>query len=114
MAGKDQEERTLMLGTLATMEGRFTELVSLLRGAIVNGVLTSETVKLDEQGVWSRDWTVPYGSVAVDNSNGTGDVTVVSDTPQGSAPAYGVGVHVIPVGGARVLCLVGRSLTIYG
>ena len=67
--------------------GRLTSVVSDLHGLVINECLTTETLILDDTGVASRDWSVPYGSVAVHNA-GADPLTLVNGPPAGAARPF--------------------------
>ena len=99
---------------LAAVEGRLTDLVSALHGLVVNHVLDAETVKLDATGILEKSWTVPIGSVSVNNTTGQPLVVVAGTRSTDVAPTVGKGVISIPAGKSAVIPLTGRALTFYG
>jgi hypothetical protein len=98
----------------AAIEGRLSELVAALHGTVVNHVLDAETVKLDATGVLEKSWTVPFGSVAVNNSTAHTITIVASTRSTDAAPAVGKGVIAVPAGKSVVVPLTGRAVTFYG
>jgi len=109
-ANNDREQ---LAAEVRHLGGRLTETVSELHGLVINACLTTETLILDADGRASRDWSVPYGSVAVHNA-GADTLTIVNGTPAAAAPMSGVGVVVIPSGSAMTANMAGRSLSLYG
>lgn len=106
-------DRSELVAAVHKLDGRMTEAISRLHGVVVNNCLTTETLILDAAGQASRDWTVPYGSVAVHNA-GPAALTIVNGTPTGSAPVSGIGVVVIPSGAGITANMAGRTLSLYG
>jgi hypothetical protein len=110
---KTDEDRTLMLGTIASLEGRFTQLVSTLRGAVVNDVLYSGQVVLDANGVATIDFETPCGSISVGNHSNA--VIVVADGgTQANAPSNGPGVFTVGASAGETINHATREFTIYG
>lgn len=106
-------DRSELADEVRKLGGRLTTVVSDLHGLVINQCLTTETLILDAAGQASRDWTVPYGSVAVHNA-GSDALTIVNGTLTDSAPIAGVGVVVIPSGAAVTANMAGRTLSLYG
>lgn len=113
--GREAELEALyaLTGVLQGLQGRFTDAVDALRGLVVNGVLFTGAVKLDANGQYHIDFVVPFGYVAVGNSD-TAKVTVHNDAPMSSAPTQGIGVHTVGAGKQAGFPLAGRLLTLYG
>jgi hypothetical protein len=102
----------LALG-LQALEGRVTELVSVVRGMAVNGVLRVELIKIPDTGRATIDTAVPFAAVAVDNH--TAATLIVAAAPEErDAPAAGVGVIQVGAQRGKVSALTGNILTIYG
>lgn len=99
---------------LAAVEGRVSQIVAALHGLVVNHVLDSETVQLDATGVLEKSWTVPFGSVAVNNSTAHTIVVVAGTRSSDVAPTVGKGVISVPAGKSVIIPLTGRALTFYG
>lgn len=99
---------------LAAVEGRLTELVAALHGTVINHVLDAETVKLDATGILEKSWTVPFGSICVNNSSGHAITVVANTRSTDAAPAVGKGVITVPAGKSAVIPLTGRAVTFYG
>lgn len=76
--------------------------------------LAVETWFIPPSGALSRDWAVPFASVAVANHSSTDPVTVISGTGQNVPPTSGPGMAYIRALGAAAWNLSGYSLTIYG
>lgn len=111
---KRQLDRELDFLHILTAHGeRMTELVDLTRGLMVNAVLASMTVQIGPEGSFCRSWSVPFAHIFVVNHGAT-LMTLTSDTPGGSAPTTGPGVHRIPPGGYRGTNMASRTLTLYG
>lgn len=106
-------DREDLANEVRRLGGRLTSAVSDLHGLVVNECLVTETLILDASGTAFRDWSVPYGSVAVHNA-GADPLTIVNGTPAGSPPRSGVGVVVIPSGAAVTANMAGRALSLYG
>lgn len=101
-----------VVDTIVSLRGistNLSQLVAALRGMTINNVLDAEVAVIPATGVWSRDFSVPFASVAISSAAA---VTVAADAPQASAPAAGPASQVI-VGGA-VLNISGRTLSVYG
>lgn len=105
--------RSEFAAEVRALGGRLTTVVSDLHGLVINECLTTETLILDASGIASRDWSVPYGSVAVHNA-GVDPLTIVNGPPAGAAPVAGVGVVVVPSGAGVTANMSGRMLTLYG
>jgi hypothetical protein len=95
------------------LTGRLTAAVAELHGTVINHCLSTETLILDARGFASRDWTVPFGSLAVHNA-GAATLTVTNATPASAAPTSGLGVVLFPSGSAASANLSGRTLSFYG
>ena len=93
--------------------GRMTEAVSQLHGLVVNNCLATETIVIPAAGVVSRQWRVPFGSVAVAN-HGAGTLTMNPGPAQGQAPTSGPGVVKVAGYTGVTVNVAGRDLTIYG
>jgi len=106
-------ERSELAAEVRQLGGRLTAAVAELHGLVVNNCLTTETHTFGPSGVCHRDWTVPYGSVAVHNG-GTAQVTVTNQGAAESAPLTGAGVVPVPPGAGVVANFTGRVLTVYG
>lgn len=107
------QDRQDLADEVRKLGGRLTSVVSDLHGLVVNECLVTETLILNATGQAARDWTVPYGSVAVHNA-GADPLTVVNGTLAASAPSSGVGVVIIPSGAGVTANMAGRSLSLYG
>lgn len=106
-------DREQLAREVRALGGRLTSVVSDLHGLVINECLLTETLILDASGVASRDWSVPYGSVAVHNA-GADPLTLVNGPAAGAAPVAGVGVVVVPSGAGVTANMTGRMLTLYG
>lgn len=98
---------------LESVEGRLSQLVAAVHGLVVNHVLDAETVKADATGIVEKSWTVPFGSVAVNNVTAGAIVVVAGTRSTDTAPAVGKGVISVPAGKSVVVPLTGRALTFY-
>lgn len=104
---------TELLDSIRKLDATSTKLIGQLRGGIHNDVLGVELAEFDDDGVITRQYGVPTGSVFVAN-HGTGNV-VVSSGPQGpAAPGGGKGLGRVPAGSAQVINLASPNLTLYG
>lgn len=92
------------------IKASLSESVDAMRAMVLNKVLIDETVTIPVTGVFSRDFAVPFASLAINAGNAS--VTVTADSPQGQAPPNGPAMQTIT--GAAVICMSGRVLTIYG
>jgi hypothetical protein len=107
------KENTEHLGFLQRIERSLAELHTTTKLLLSQtAVLSAETWPLDANGILTRDWRVPFRSVAV-ASHSADPITVASGDPL-QAPPTGVGVVVIDAMKSSVCNIAGRSLTIYG
>lgn len=115
-------ERELdILQLLHLMNGTLTEFVATVRGMQVNGILFSGAGQIPANGVWTKDFVVPYAYVHVVNL-GADQWTVTNDAAQSVPPGLGgqfdapiaEGVKYLPGGASLGFNLAGRILTIYG
>lgn len=106
-------DRAELAAEVRALGGRLTSAIADLHGLVVNDCLGTETTALNAAGVASRDWVVPFGSIAVHNG-GAGPLTISTAPLAETAPLTGTGVVVIPSGAAAVVNLAGRTLTLYG
>jgi len=90
-----------------------TQLLGHLRSGIANDLLLVDLASFDAQGIITRDFPAPYGSVQVTNHSAATSVVVSADTPQGSAPT-GRGANQIEPKASAVVDLHGKALTLYG
>ncbi|MFL6144514.1 MAG: hypothetical protein ACJ72N_21960 [Labedaea sp.] len=102
-----------LVARLGRLEDSITHFAAHLRGLMLNDVLGAELVVIPTAGVVSRDFSVPFASVAVLNHS-TATITVAAHAPQGNAPPSGPGVHLVGPGAAEVINLTGPVWTIYG
>ncbi|HLY84818.1 MAG TPA: hypothetical protein VKQ71_17670 [Acidimicrobiales bacterium] len=110
----DQLERqTDLLMVFQRTHETLTELVAATRGLILNQVLSTELATIGAGGTWTRDYSVPYGSVAVQNLSPR-TMTVSGGPPQLSAPGGGTAIQTLPPFAAAVINLASATLTIYG
>lgn len=108
-------DRAELAQEVRQLGGRLTEAVAELHGLVINDCLATETLIFPATGVIARDWTVPYGSVAVHNGSGTSQKVTVTNQGHGDrAPVSGLGVVPVPAGAAVTANLSGRTLTLYG
>lgn len=107
------EANYALAGALAAIEGRLTQMVDSIRGQVINGVLFAGTVLLDGNGMFTLDFEVPFGSVAIGN-NSSATVGFQNEGPQTSAPSSGVGVFTVGAGRDATIPIAGRALTLYG
>jgi hypothetical protein len=106
-------DRTELTEQVRELGGRLTSVVSDIHGLVINQCLTTETILLDAGGRGVRDWTVPFGAVAIHNA-GAEALTVVNGTPTENAPVSGIGVVIVPSGAAITANIAGRTLSFYG
>lgn len=99
------------MATMTEFTARFTE------GTVVNGVLEVGTFALPASGELykSFDWPVAAGCVEVGNLSAS-NMTVVAAgvSADGTAPAIGRGVYVLPAGACRVINVGSHVVTVYG
>lgn len=99
------------LAELLNETTRQTSILRELRGLSLNDVLYAGTVTLDADGRAHVTTSTAFASVGV---WALGDPVTVQNAPPTSPPAAGLGVILLPAGGAVVWPLVGADVTIYG
>jgi hypothetical protein len=97
-----------MLMFLDTIKDQLSEAVAALRGMAINQVLDTETATIDGTGVWTRDFVVPFASVAIRCTN---PVVAATGPPQVAAPT---GPASQAVSRGAVFNMSGRELSVYG
>lgn len=99
----------------AAIEGlatRVTDLAGLTRGLMLNNVIRSELVVLDDDGRAAVNSSVPFASVGIVCFDDA--VTVNAGTLQEDVPTAGIGVIPLPGAAAIVWPLTGSTLSLYG
>jgi hypothetical protein len=81
--------------------------------SIVPVVLSSETWILDANGQCSREYRVPFRSVAVWSFSAQ-RLTIASGPKQSAVPTQGPGVGLVPINGFRVFNIGGHAWAVYG
>lgn len=113
MGALAREDRAALGACLAQIEQGLSQITSSIRFLQKRCTLAVETWTLDTTGVLSRDWGVPFLSVAIAN-HGAADMTAVSGPAGNTAVTSGAGVALVKAGRAGCWPLYGNSLTIYG
>lgn len=111
-----EAERAILAEAICRLHDAATKLTVVAErngGRAVNHVLKVRTATFDAGGQLAESFGVPAGSIYVSNF-GTHTVTVVARTPETSAPAAGVGVHLVAAGAREVVALASREVTLYG
>lgn len=80
---------------------------------MVPRVVGQETVMLDENGSFSRQFRVPFRSIFVDSLS-QAILTVTNGTPQSEAPGAGPGIAFVRAGGSAVINFRSYQWSIYG
>jgi hypothetical protein len=101
-----------LLEALDNATTRWTEIAAQLRGLTLNGVMRSETLKLDADGRAHRNFSAPYAAVGLWAYDS--EITASSGPVQQLAPTDGIGVIYLPAQRAIVWPLAGTELSIYG
>lgn len=105
---------TDLVASFQRAHATLTELIAEVRGGAYNNVLVTELAVLDANGIWTKDWSVSFGSLGVAN-HGTHDITVTTGSEQAAAPPNGgPGIAKIKAGAAATVNMTGKAVTIYG
>jgi hypothetical protein len=108
-----EAETALVLET-AKLSGLVTELAQWFKGGTVNDVLFSGSVAIPAGGVYSGDWSAPFGFVVLANLGTTTMTLVAGGNAESTAPPNGPGVHVVPPGAVVGVLMADRALGIIG
>lgn len=103
----------LQHAALNALVAKTTQLVELLEGQALNGVLETATLSFGADGTIQRDYRVPYAAVMVANATGQ-PVSVQAGGRGVAAPGNGSGLFVVRNAVSATIPLVGTSLTLYG
>lgn len=112
MSWRDEEAERLATAMLQ-LEGRMTELVSVVRGMQLNGVLNVQLITLPTSGRYTLNTAVPVASIAVANHSASA-LVIATGPERNDAPVDGIGVQLVGAGRAAVLPLAGAVFTLYG
>jgi hypothetical protein len=108
---------TEMLYEFRLLRETMTQTMGRLAGQIVNDVLSVRTVTFDATGFTQLGpFHVAAGSIFVDNLSAANTVTVTSHgpSPDGAAPAAGLGVSKVKAGQGRTINVASHNITLYG
>jgi hypothetical protein len=116
LSAKDAERlmQAEILGALRNLAETSTALAAAVRGGITNSVLDVFVAILDANGICSRSYPVPVGSVGVINHSATATLTVQSAPESSGPPGLGRGMQLVEPKSFLVLPISGRFYTIYG
>lgn len=103
-----------MLTALRNLAETSTALAAAVRGGITNSVLDVFVAALDVNGICSRSYPVPVGSVGIINHSAATTLTVHSAAEGSGPPGLGRGMQLIEPKSFLVLPLGSRFYTIYG
>lgn len=92
-----------------------TRLVALLTGGVRNDTLSVATYVIPAEGYVSDSYGTAAGSIEVENT-GTHPMTIVARpaSGDGTPPAQGTGMRIIPAGQCRTTGLDSHAWTLYG
>jgi hypothetical protein len=109
------EHETAMVLELAKLSGQMTDLAQWFKGGAVNDVLFSATVAIPTGGVYTKDFTVPFGCIAVQNLSPTNPMTLMmGGQATANTTQTGEGTHLIKPGAAAVINMADRVFALYG